>query len=285
MEHRNNVKETYNLGRNFLASARLNLQHFLWRETCGFNVHPSIPLHKPDLAIAEVGTGTGIWLLELAKQLPSSTKFVGFDISADQFPNPAWLPGNVSFSCQDASKPPPAELQGQFDVVHLRLFTLVVDNNDPAPYIQHCMDLLKPGGHLQWDEYDPNSMGVVRATQQASAKSLTAMLVAMGAQKPLDWIADLPTFFFRQGLAVEAFTRFCPPEHLLKPFTEMLCVAHMEHADLLQANGQHEGEARVRGLIEQVVREAQDGAYFKHVLQVTVGQKAESNKTRIWTRL
>ena len=95
----------------------------------------------------------------------------------------------------------------------------------------------------------------------------------------------MPIHFFQQGLDVRAFSKFTPPEHLLKPFTETACVLHMENADLLKANGQLEAEARVRGLIEQVEHEVQDGAYFKHVLQVTVGRKMEDGMRHIWTRI
>jgi ubiquinone/menaquinone biosynthesis C-methylase UbiE len=263
----------------------LNLQHYLWRETCGFTIHPAIPIDKPDVKIAEVGTGTGIWLLELAKSLPSTASFAGFDISAGQFPSPDWVAPNISFAALDASKPPPAHLQNQFDVVHLRLFTLVVENNDPAPYIHHCMSLLKPGGYLQWDEYDPSGTGIMRGSETTPVQSITTMLVAMGAQKPHDWIHELPTWFDKEGLNVLANARFNPPDFLLKAFTEMICVAHMEHAELLKANGQAEGEKRVRGLIEDVVREAQGGAYLRHMLQVVVGRKQEDGQRRFWSRL
>ena len=153
-------------------------------------MHPDIPLSRPDLEVAEVGTGTGIWLLEVAKQLPSTAKFTGFDISADQFPHEAWLPGNVTFSVADASKPPASEFQGKFDVVHLRLFSLVVENNDPTPFIDHCLSLLRPGGYLQWDEYDLNSTGVVRAEQQAGMKHVSSMLRGIAMHKTRMDLAD-----------------------------------------------------------------------------------------------
>jgi hypothetical protein len=41
-------------------SPRLNLQYYLWRETLGYNLHPSIrTADEEDLKIADVGTGTG----------------------------------------------------------------------------------------------------------------------------------------------------------------------------------------------------------------------------------
>ena len=39
---------------------RLNAQHYLWKETCGFNLHPRIPIpQNGEVRIADVGTGTG----------------------------------------------------------------------------------------------------------------------------------------------------------------------------------------------------------------------------------
>lgn len=49
----------YDLGRDFLGSARLNLQHYLWKDTLNYDIHPSIPVAHDHLHIADVGTGTG----------------------------------------------------------------------------------------------------------------------------------------------------------------------------------------------------------------------------------
>jgi len=93
-------------------------------------------------AVKKTNVSDSIWLLELAKDLPASAKLDGFDISDSQFPAREWIPANVSFQKLDASVSPPASLQGQYDIVHIRLFTLVVDNNDPSSIIKHCMSLL-----------------------------------------------------------------------------------------------------------------------------------------------
>jgi len=99
------------------------------------------------------------------------------------------------------------------------------------------------------------------------------MLAGMGAQKPLNWIPKLTSHFLTNGLLTRASVEYAPPDYLLRPFTEMLCVAHMEHASLLEENGQIEGGKRVRALIEKVVAEAKQGAYFRHALQVVVARK------------
>ena len=37
---------------------RLGFQHYLWKETLDYLVHPSIPVHQEQFKIADVGTGT-----------------------------------------------------------------------------------------------------------------------------------------------------------------------------------------------------------------------------------
>ena len=86
------------------------------------------------------------WLLDLAKDLPSSFQLDGFDISACGFPQTEWLPRNVSLQALDASKEPPEHLLGKYDIVHLRLFLIVVDGNDPKPFLNHCVKLLSMYG-------------------------------------------------------------------------------------------------------------------------------------------
>lgn len=52
------ASDPYRLNRNIAASTRLSLQHYIWKENMGYLLHPSIDVSRPDLAIADVGTGT-----------------------------------------------------------------------------------------------------------------------------------------------------------------------------------------------------------------------------------
>ena len=45
--------------RELTKENRLNLQHFLWKQQLGYNLHPLIPTDNPELKIADVATGTG----------------------------------------------------------------------------------------------------------------------------------------------------------------------------------------------------------------------------------
>jgi hypothetical protein len=56
------IKDDYVLTRDASASARLNLSHYIWHSSFGFNLHPRIRdavAGREDLQVADVGTGTG----------------------------------------------------------------------------------------------------------------------------------------------------------------------------------------------------------------------------------
>lgn len=51
--------DPYRLNRDVLATTRLNLQHYIWKESMGYILHPSIKVPDSNASIADVGTGTG----------------------------------------------------------------------------------------------------------------------------------------------------------------------------------------------------------------------------------
>jgi hypothetical protein len=147
-------------------ASRLTAQHYLWKDALQFNLHPDIPVGSTT-RIADVATGNrfvycnpwrfyyqilmppSIWLLDLARKLPSTTKLDGFDISLDQCPPQAWLPDNVNLHTWNLLEAPPSEFVGMFDVVHIRLITVAVQNNDPRPILASLHSLLSAYRHLR----------------------------------------------------------------------------------------------------------------------------------------
>lgn len=83
-----------------------------------------------------------IWLLDVARQVPSTVQLDGFDISDKQFPHEASSPDNMSFRILDAFSQVPEELIGKYDVVHLRLWCCIVRDCNTAALIQHATQLL-----------------------------------------------------------------------------------------------------------------------------------------------
>ncbi|KAK3400284.1 S-adenosyl-L-methionine-dependent methyltransferase [Sordaria brevicollis] len=129
---------------------RLDEQHIFTTKTLGFLVHPNIQLTSPTAKIADVGTGSGAWLLDVAKSLPSTCQLTGFDLTPSAFPPRETWPSNVSFNIHDMYAPFPASEQGTYDVAAVRFISSVAGREDWTRAIANLMTLLKPGGWLQW---------------------------------------------------------------------------------------------------------------------------------------
>lgn len=138
------LENGYGLGQEYAASLRLNFQHHLLRELLGYSIHPGI-LSKgtlpPNPRIADVGTGTGQWLIDVSHEIPSA-QLDGFDISKDQFPSRTWLPSKISLNELDITKPILSSLEGEYDVVHLQLFLCVVQKDGPLVILKELSKML-----------------------------------------------------------------------------------------------------------------------------------------------
>ncbi|KAL4735037.1 hypothetical protein BDV11DRAFT_196930 [Aspergillus similis] len=147
--------EIYPLARDEAESRRLNEQHKLLVDFTEGPIDSSVPLEKIT-AVADVATGTGIWLSDVRKLLVDRAGerpryFHGFDISAAQFP-PA-VEG-IELTVQDIFKPFPVEHHNRYDLVNVRLLVLAFSESEYEKAVQNLLTILKPGGYLQWGEMD-----------------------------------------------------------------------------------------------------------------------------------
>ncbi|KAJ5913046.1 hypothetical protein N7504_001929, partial [Penicillium tannophilum] len=170
------------------APTRLGSQHLLWQLHMKHLLHPEVPV-KDDMAIADIGAGTGIWAVELAAQLPPSARVVAYDITDAHFPTPEYWASNVKFDHLDSLGDIPESLVGQFDVVHLRMWAFIIRDNDPSPLIQNVAKMLKPGGYLQWEDARFGS-SVVRGD---AALLIRQMMDRMGSatKHNFQWLDEL----------------------------------------------------------------------------------------------
>lgn len=131
---------------------RLDLQHHIWRLLVGGRLYTA-PLVAPEgdeeeMRILDLGTGTGIWAIDMADEFPNAAVF-GVDLSPIQ---PDWVPNNCRFHVDDYEDQWTYSDEEKFDYIHGRALS-GTSANWPRFYAQ-AMEHLKPGGWLEMQEYD-----------------------------------------------------------------------------------------------------------------------------------
>ncbi|KAI3332300.1 hypothetical protein HD806DRAFT_480081 [Xylariaceae sp. AK1471] len=279
----------YRLGRSYVAASRLNLQHFMYKDAQGFLLHPVIQAYlrckeesrqtgsEDSLQIADLATGTGLWLLDLVKSPEvrgSDVQYHGFDISRALFPHTYWLPKNVVLSTLNLLQEPPQALHGQFDVVHLRLVLSLVGSGSPKPIIRHIKMLLKPGGYMQWDELDPlNHYDILIPEPEGRAPDVKAAFQRIKDLADWSWIGKLPQTLLEEGFQEPVQTYHEPKPEMLKTWTYMeLCAA--EEVSLHWLGKDDEDGENWRQIIHKAFEEANDstGAVLRVRPTVTVAR-------------
>lgn len=92
--------------------------------------------------ILDVGTGTGIWAIEMAEMFPDA-EVVGTDLSPIQ---PTWVPPNCIFEVDDVTLEWTFR-KDSFDFIHSReMFGSIADWEE---YFRQCYIHLKPGGWVE----------------------------------------------------------------------------------------------------------------------------------------
>ncbi|KAF9772779.1 hypothetical protein IL306_009487 [Fusarium sp. DS 682] len=147
---------TLNNGKKGVEESRLDYQHNTWWKITKTLVPENIKSHLSSLgrppAVADVGTGTGVWLRDFAPEVHKDARLDGFDIDDSKFLFAEDLPSNVKLSLGDVFEPIPENLVGQYDLVHVRLLMVALKAGDWEPVARNLLSLLRPGGYILWDE-------------------------------------------------------------------------------------------------------------------------------------
>lgn len=262
----------YMLDRGYGAASRLNLQFYLWKESLKFNLHPSIPIPSEDVKIADVATGTAIWLLDLAKELPGA-HLDGLDIDITQAPAQPWLPPNVTLKQWNIFEQVPDDLLEKYDVVHLRLLILVVENSDPVPIIRNVSKMLKPGGYIQWDDLDYPGTHVKTVGKSAPCRAFQELRTFVYSKGKNDWVLNLPQMLENHGFTDAQRFHFEDRPELSKANSDQHLLTMEEFALRLAKENKQEEARKVRHLISAVSREAGTGTALSMPRIVCVARK------------
>lgn len=117
-----------------------DIAHHAWRLALNHKLYLA-PVHNPE-RILDVGTGTGIWAIEMAELFPDA-QVVGTDLSPIQ---PTWVPPNCIFEVDDVTMEWTFR-KDSFDFIHSReMFGSIADWDE---YFRQCYLHLKPGGSVE----------------------------------------------------------------------------------------------------------------------------------------
>lgn len=166
-----NSPYTLNRGPNTGEEQRLDIQHYnMWMPVAKHLLPPHIFGHLMELdhppAIADLATGTGIWLRDLATKLPSNARLDGYDYDTSKFAQASQLPDNVQLFPGDVLKPFHEQLRAQYDVVHVRMLVLGLKADQWAEAAGNIKTLLRPGGWLVWEDFGHPGITCVPVTKE-----------------------------------------------------------------------------------------------------------------------
>lgn len=246
--------------------------------TIGYHIHPTIAADlPPNPSIAEVATGTGIYLEQLSVQLAAS-RLDGFDISAAQFPTTT--PSNIRLILHNAKEPFPPEYHAQYDLVYIKYLVCAMEPDDWELVARNCIQLLKPGGAIQWIEGAFHESKALPGLPAQSTKHFSKAVSAMLAAHSFRWEAasKLPGFLTNAGF-VDVTREVVGTDRLpetRKDFSRVNfegIAAWAWKMRELNAPGAWSAE-QIEEMEENVRREIGEGVYLRSEFLVTMGRRS-----------
>ncbi|KAM0815688.1 putative Methyltransferase domain-containing protein [Seiridium cardinale] len=240
-------QDSYAFMRTCNASARLTAQHYLWKDLLGYLLHPDIPARASDLKLADIATGNGIWLHDYARHKPMSVELHGFDISLDQIGPKPWRPANIHMHTWNIFEDPDPRFIGYFDVVHVKLVTVVVRNDDPRPILANLSKLLKPGGYLQWDEVDTIGCSI-KTVPGVSARNLDQLFSQVRGHDT--WKYQLTNVLDENGYTESQLYTYEYPLGMASFWSDLYMTTWKEFADNVLKTPETSNELEQRAMTE-----------------------------------
>lgn len=129
-----------------MAQNHMDLDHIIFLQSMDNQLFLA-PLSDQQIQnVLDIGTGTGIWAIDFADQLPHA-QVTGTDLSPIQ---PTLVPPNCHFQVDDAESDWTFR-PDSFDLIHIRVLMGSI-SSWPRLYAQ-CLRALRPGGYIEQQEY------------------------------------------------------------------------------------------------------------------------------------
>ncbi|KXX75653.1 Malonyl-[acyl-carrier protein] O-methyltransferase 1 [Madurella mycetomatis] len=136
---------TYNFPNDEPEQDRLDMVHHVYYRCLNDRLYLA-PINPDNgLRILDVGTGTGLWAIQMGDEHPGAAEIVGNDLSPIQ---PEWCPPNVRFIVDDVELDW-AETQ-PYDYIHCRYMAGSI--KDWPRLVGQMYENLKPGGWVEFQE-------------------------------------------------------------------------------------------------------------------------------------
>ncbi|UKZ55351.1 hypothetical protein TrVGV298_009172 [Trichoderma virens] len=135
---------SYNFPNDDVEQEREDMKHAMVKLLCSQKLHFA-PIGENPQEMLDIGTGTGIWTIEMGDRFPSA-HILGIDLSPIQ---PDWLPPNVRFMVDDVESPW-LHPRNHFDYIHSRHTVMAV--RDWMKLFRRAVEHLKIGGWIELQE-------------------------------------------------------------------------------------------------------------------------------------
>ncbi|PYH40707.1 class I SAM-dependent methyltransferase [Aspergillus saccharolyticus JOP 1030-1] len=175
---------------------RLDMVHYIFRMVSRGRLYHA-PLREPVGRILDLGTGTGIWAIDIADEMPQAS-VLGNDLSPIQ---PTCVPPNLEFVVDDIEAVWPYATTEVFDFIHQR--NLVGSISDWDHLFAQAHRHLRPGGYYEIQEFrvDFQSQAAGGLPEDSSLARWQRQLRDASRRfgKPLNVVQTLADTLRRQG--------------------------------------------------------------------------------------
>ncbi|KAN0115171.1 S-adenosyl-L-methionine-dependent methyltransferase [Hyaloscypha variabilis] len=154
---------------------RIDLKHRLYTLLLD-EMHFLAPIGRNPQRILDLGTGSGIWAIDIADAFPSA-EVLGVDLAPIQ---PEWVPTNCRFEIDDVEEQ--WTYRYQFDFIHSRDFLFSI--RDWPKLARQCFEYTKPNGYTEFqcllpephcdDDSTPADTGVIEFSEKVCDASALA---------------------------------------------------------------------------------------------------------------